>query len=301
MFNEMLLAKHFVSEIFARGYEYERIPEPELVMDTAENVREFRDGGLVQGSVAPVYLFNMLLLCGAIKPGSVVVDLGCGPANLLIELALLNPQAQFIGVDLSQEMLRFATEFRDAAGATNVEFVQTDITRIEGVAPRSADLVMSTLSMHHLPESTLLFACMREVANLVKPGGNVHLMDFGCLKRRATTDYFAKERAKGLGEFLALDYKNSLYAAYRTEDFEAARAALTGAVPATRLHRTFGVPFLMALTSLRGNPVLSVSQQRVLRRYWSQMMRAQQGDFEAIRFFFRLDGLPVPRPRSWSA
>lgn len=300
MLENLKLAKHFVSEMMARDYEYARVPEPELLMDTAESVREFRDGGLVEGSVAPVYLFNMLLLCGAIKPGSVVVDLGCGPANLLIELAKLNPEARFIGVDLSNEMLRFATELRDSLEVGNVSFVQTDITRIEGIAPHSADVVMSTLSLHHLPERSMLERCANEVARLVKPGGDIHLMDFGSLKKTATTEYFAKERTKGMGEFLSIDYRNSLYAAYRTEDLELAKELLAPSVPGIRLRKTFGVPFLLALTTLGGGRLPTDRQEPALRRYWSQMRPAQRDDFNAMRLFFNLGGLHTPHPRSFA-
>lgn len=301
MLNDLLLARHFFAELLARGYEYERIPEPELVMGSADNVREFRDAGLVEGSVAPVYLFNMLLLCGAIKPDAVVVDLGCGPANLLIELALLNPQARFVGIDLSAEMLRYATELRDSVGAVNVSFVKADITQDTGLAAAAADVVMSNLSLHHLPERNMLAACVHESVRLLKPGGELHLLDFGSLKRTATTEYFARERAKGLAPFLAADYRNSLYAAYRTEDFEAVAAIAQAAVARARLRMTFGVPFLMALTSLQGNPAVNPAQQRRLHSYWSRMLPAQRKDFDAMRLFFRLNGLSTPHPRNFSS
>lgn len=297
MLNDLMLARHFIAELLARRYQYERVPEPELVMDSADNVREFRDAGLVEGSVAPVYLFNMVLLCGAIRPGSVVVDLGCGPANLLVELALLHPQARFIGVDLSAEMLRLATDLRDSMGASNVTFVKTDITHIDGIEARSADLVMSTLSLHHLPERVMLTACVMEAARLLKSGGDIHLMDFGGLKRSATTEYFARERAKGLAPFLAMDYRNSLYAAYRAEDFEAVVHLARAASPQVRIRKTFGVPFLVALSSLRGDPTISVAQGLKLHHYWSRMQPPQRKDFDAMRYFFRLDGLRTPHPR----
>ena len=298
MLNELALARHFVFELLTRNYDHQRVPEPCLVMDTEANVREFRDGGKVDGSVAPVYLFNLLLLAGSIPPGSVVVDLGCGPANLLVELAGLVPSAKFIGVDLSSEMLRFAEELRDSRGLENLDFRVSDITELAEFGADSADLVMSTLSLHHLPQADMLNQCLRQVARVVRPGGHIHLMDFASLKRKSTTDYFATERSKNLGDFLALDYRNSLFAAYRVEDLNQALSEASEKLARARLRQTFAVPFMMALTTLTGAGPLSFARQAALRAYWRAMRPAQRADFDALRLFFRIGGLAVPHPRA---
>jgi len=295
MKSEILLGAHFLAELLTTRYQYARVPEPDLVMDNPENVREYRDAGLADGNGSSVYLLNLLLLCGKVRPGSLVVDLACGPANLLVELAKLNPQAQFIGVDLSAEMLRWAEGLRASSGVPNVRFIEGDITQLSTLTDNSADIVMSTLSLHHLPSRALLEQCFREIARIVKPAGAIHLMDFASLKRSATTQYFVYERTKGLGRFLAQDYENSLRAAYRTEDFEILLPILQAKVPGLHLRRTFGVPFLVALSSLKGE-ALTESCRQGLSAYWQRMQRSQRKDFEAMRLFFRLGGLQVPRP-----
>lgn len=296
--SDLALLWHFVSEVMARDYGYERRPEPDLVMDTQDSVREFREGGLVTGSVAPVYLFNMLLLCGAIKPGATVVDLGCGPANLLVELALMHPEANFVGVDLSEEMLRCAEALRDGAGARNLSLLRSDFTSIDALNGQSADLVMSTLSLHHLPTRALLDRCLREAGRLIRPGGQLHLMDFGALKRSATTEYFARERARNLSRFLAEDYRNSLYAAFRKEDLESACALVRPALPAARVRATAGVPFLAAITTLGDGGTPSDKQSQAVAQYWARMAPDQRKDFRAIRTFFALGGMRVCNPAS---
>ncbi len=298
MFNQLKLGAHFLRELAARGYEYERMPEPDLVMDNPDNVREYRDAGLATGNGSSVYLFNLLLLTTAVRPGSTVVDLACGPANLLVELAKLHPEANFIGVDLSPEMLRCAEQLRTDAQVGNVRFIEGDITSIEALPAQSADLVMSTLSLHHLPTLDLLRQCFGEIARIVKPGGAVHLMDFASLKREATARYFSYERTKGLGPFLTQDYANSLRAAFRLEDFHTLQAILHKTLPTLRLHQTFGVPFLMALTTLRGQ-LPDAPRRARLAAYWAQMLPTQQADFDAMRLFFRLGGLAVPHPAGW--
>ncbi|MDO9284506.1 MAG: class I SAM-dependent methyltransferase [Aquabacterium sp.] len=299
MFDQLRLGMHFVLELAARRYEYDRVPEPDLVMDNPDNVREYRDAGLATGNGSSVYLYNLLLLSGAIKPKSTVVDLACGPANLLVELAIMHPDAEFIGVDLSAEMLACATELKTNAGVRNVRFVCGDITKLDMFADRSADIVMSTLSIHHLPEKSMLAKCFGEIARIVRPGGHVHLMDFASLKREATARYFVHERTRGLGAFLTRDYENSLRAAFRLEDFAALLPILQSAAPETQLRTTFGVPFMVALTSIN-SPEPDAQRRRALATYWSSMQPAQRADFSAMRLFFSLGGLKTPHPKTTS-
>lgn len=298
MANQLMLGLHFMRELLARDYEYPRVPEPRLVMDEPESVREYRDAGLPTGNGSSIYLYNMLLLTSAIRPGSLVVDLACGPANLLIEMAKLHPEANFIGVDLSPEMLRWAEELKASSSVTNVQFIEADITDIRALKSDSADLVMSTLSLHHLPNQSLLGNCFSEIARILRPGGHVHLMDFASLKRSATARYFVYERTKGLGAFLAKDYEYSLRAAYHLEDFERMAAILQASVPNLLVRKTFGVPFLMAVSSLRaGQP--DAARRAALATYWRSMRAPQRADFNAMRLFFKLDGWPVPHPSKW--
>ena len=299
MLNDLKLGWHFVREVLARDYEYERVPEPDLIMENPDNVREYRDAGLVTGNGSSVYLFNMLLLSGAIKPGSTIVDLACGPANLLIELATMHPEASFIGIDLSAEMLACAEDLRAKAGANNVQFIVGDITRLDMLADQSADTVMSTLSLHHLPEASMLAQCFREIGRVLRPGGDVHLMDFASLKRVATTQYFVRDRTAGLGEFLTRDYENSLKAAFRVGDFASLLPLLGDAPSKLRLHKTFGVPFMVVLTSLTGCKPDQVRRLQ-LSQYLNRMHASQRRDFEALRLFFRLDGLSVFSPKQSS-
>lgn len=299
MSNQLMLGVHFLREIAARRYEYEREPEPDLVMDNPDNVREYRDAGLATGNGSSVYLFNQLLLSSAIQPGATVIDLACGPANLLVELAVLHPQAHFIGIDLSSQMLACANELKRSADAHNVDFIQADITALDMLRDDQADLVMSTLSLHHLPALAQLQRCASEIARITRPSGHVHLMDFASLKRHATARYFVHDRTAGLGPFLASDYANSLRAAYRIEHFQDLLPVLRRKLPGAMLRSTFGVPFLIALTSIRPNTPDADRRTR-LAAYWRRMRPSQQADFDAMRLFFLLGGLQVPHPRGWN-
>src|SRR5690606_28242381 len=111
-----------------------------------------------------------------------VVDLGCGPATQLVQIAELNPEVSFHGVDLSETMLQRAADYAKERGVGNVRFSHGDITRLDQLGDRSVDGVMSTMVLHHLPTLDHLRKCFKEVARILKPGGAVYLTDFGRLK-----------------------------------------------------------------------------------------------------------------------
>ncbi|HZP22010.1 MAG TPA: class I SAM-dependent methyltransferase, partial [Terriglobales bacterium] len=123
----------------------ERIPEPDLVMDDPAKVAAYNKAGEVNGVMAPVYLFHGANACEVIRPGDLVVDLACGPANQLGLIARLNPQARFIGVDLSEPMLARAREHVANANLRNIDLVHADITDVREIADASVDAVVSTM------------------------------------------------------------------------------------------------------------------------------------------------------------
>ena len=186
------LMRTFVRELVTRE-SARRVTEPDLVMDDPDKVAAYTAAGMVDGVMAPVYLFHCEHICDVIRPGDTVVDLGCGPATQLAMVAELNPESRFIGVDLSDEMLGKARRHVESKGLTNVSFVTSDITAIDQLATASADVVMSTVALHHLPTLGHLDAAFSEAARILKPGGGLYLVDFGHLKSEKSIQYFAHQ------------------------------------------------------------------------------------------------------------
>ena len=125
----------------------ERIPEPDLVMDDPEKVAAYTRAGREDGVMAPVYLFHCAQICEILRPGDVAIDLGCGPATQLAMVARLNPATRFIGVDLSEQMLERARAHITDQQLKNVEFMQSDISRLEQLEDASVDAVFSTVAL----------------------------------------------------------------------------------------------------------------------------------------------------------
>ena len=267
----------------------ERIPEPDLVMDNPEKVAAYTRAGREDGVMAPVYLFHCAQICEVIRPGDIAVDLGCGPATQLAMVARLNPDTHFIGVDLSDEMLKRAKGHVDEQGLRNVEFRQGDISRLESFADNSVDTVFSTVALHHLPDLQTLEATFSEVARALKPGGGLYLVDFGHLKSEKSIDYFANQYANQQPELFTLDYLYSLRAAFTRDDFRQLTARY---LPEARVSSTFLMPFMVAIKSQSRSRLPDAAVVQELHQIQDALPAVHKTDLKDLTGLFRRGGLP---------
>lgn len=264
-----------------------RMTEPDLVMDDPERVAAYVKAGRENGVMAPVYLYHAANICEVIRPGDTVVDLACGPANQLAMVARLNPDVNFIGVDLSQPMLDRADELIKHQGLRNVQLLRGNISTLTQFADASIDAVMSTMALHHLPDEETLARTYSEVARILKPGGGVYMVDFGHLKRARSIEYFANQYADRQPELFTEDYLNSLRAAFYLKDIRRATLPLKGRA---KVYDTWGIPFMAAVKSPVRRQVDSALQQKLL-----EMARAlpdwHKGDFADLKRHFKWHGM----------
>jgi ubiquinone/menaquinone biosynthesis C-methylase UbiE len=109
------------------------------------------------------------LLRGAAAP--VVVDVGCGTGRLLSRLRSAFPSASLIGVDAAAGMIEVASRKPELAGV-HLVVASADALPFEDA---SCDVVVSTISFHHWSDQA---AGLRDVARVLRPGGNLVLVDF---------------------------------------------------------------------------------------------------------------------------
>ncbi|MEI8195947.1 MAG: class I SAM-dependent methyltransferase [Phycisphaerae bacterium] len=145
----------------------ERLPEPDLVMVAADKVVAYAGSGA--DVMAPTHLFHSAQISSLLRPGARVLDLGCGPAVQLVQVAKLNPQAHFIGLDLSEGMLQQASANAAAAGVQNIELRRGDITELKDFAARSLDCVTSVMTLHHLPTAVPQSARRLPLKSMLQP------------------------------------------------------------------------------------------------------------------------------------
>lgn len=282
------LLKIISSELLTR-HPRTRRAEPCLTMNEPAQVQAYLEAGSETGSMAPIYLFNTTASAPLIRPGDLVLDLACGPANQLAQFAAVNPQARFVGVDLSEEMLNRASGVVARRNLKNVSFELSDITQLERFADNSVDVVVSTLALHHLPDRNSLASAFREIRRVLKPDGRVYLHDLGALRSERSVREFAQQYAAGQPEVFNVDYLNSLLAAFAVTDF---RAAMQPLAATTRLHTTFMFPYMIVIRS-RTSSGATDPQRTAIESIRERLSSDQRSDLRKLGFFFRLGGLAI--------
>lgn len=266
---------------------FPREPEPALVMDGAAEVAAYTEAGRINGVMAAAYLFHSARISQVINGCQNVIDLGCGPATQLAQVAELNPDVSFLGVDLSPAMLESAGAHIQESGLKNVQLSQGDITRLDHIPDHSVDAVISTMALHHLPTFDHLTNCFREAGRILKTGGAIYLVDFGRLKSLKSVLHFAYMNAKQQPHLFSLDYERSLRAAFLPEDFQ--RAAQELLPRQVQMLSTFMMPLLIILkTEDKPLPETLRLKIRAMRKALPARYRR---DLDDIRTFFRLGGL----------
>ena len=271
------------------GQRQPRVTEPELVMDDPASAEAFMLAGREDGILAHTYLYHAIQASAVIAPGATVLDLGCGPANQLAFIARLNPDARFIGLDASDAMLDLGRETLARNAITNTRLCAGDMTALRGFDDGSVDAVISTMSLHHLGSLEALSKTLCEARRVLKPGGGIYLVDFGRLRRQASQAFFATENAARQPKLFTEDYYNSLRAAFSLDELRAA-AAVFGA--ATRVHRTFLVPFLVAIRSTASQP-LRPATVAAARAIHAALSPRQQYELRDLSRFFAHGGFPL--------
>jgi SAM-dependent methyltransferase len=120
-------------------------------MDEGEQVQEYVDVGSKPGIMTAAYLFHSARICQVISGCRRVLDLGCGPATQLVEVASFNADISFLGMDLSETMLQAGRKYIADRRCKNIELKRGDITSLKDFGPASVDGVISTMALHHLP------------------------------------------------------------------------------------------------------------------------------------------------------
>ncbi len=264
-----------------------REPEPDLVMDDPDQVASYVEAGRIDGVMAAAYLFHSARISQVIQGCQTVLDLGCGPATQLAQIAQFNPEISFTGLDLSSNMLADAKRHVEAFGLKNVELRQGDITRLDAFDDHSVDAVISTMALHHLPTLAHLDKCFAEVWRVLKPGGALYLTDFGRLKSLHSVIFFAYMNARYQPHLFSLDYERSLRAAFLKEDFVSFAAKYFPAD--VQVESTFKVPFLVIVKTADRSLSVGLSQRIAALR--ASLKPRYRRDLNDLRTFFALGGL----------
>ena len=132
------------------------------------------------------YLLGRDELIDDIRPtaNSTVLEIGCGTGRNLVHAAEKYSQATFYGIDVSTEMLTTAIsaiERRRLGGSVRVahgDATSFDPAALFGIA--AFDHVMISYSLSMIPD---WHAVLDNAVQRLKPGGQLHIVDFGHQER----------------------------------------------------------------------------------------------------------------------
>jgi demethylmenaquinone methyltransferase/2-methoxy-6-polyprenyl-1,4-benzoquinol methylase len=106
------------------------------------------------------------------QPGVKVLDLCCGTGDMTLALQRAsNPSSKIVGVDFSHAMLQRAG---DKSRRTSLRWLEADALQLP-FADSSFDLVASAFGFRNLADYD---AGLREIFRVLRPGGEVGILDF---------------------------------------------------------------------------------------------------------------------------
>jgi SAM-dependent methyltransferase len=123
-------------------------------------------GRFIGGNARSLYVESYV----RVRPGDRVLDIGCGPGDILSHL----PPVDYVGLDSSEEYIQAARKRFGDRG----RFLHTPVRTASIDMPASFDLVLATGVLHHLDDSEAL-DLFRLARQALKPEGRLVTLD-GC-------------------------------------------------------------------------------------------------------------------------
>lgn len=190
----------------------QRTLEPEIMAD-AEQSLAYANADFASSN----QLFVDHLLANNPLALNDVIDLGCGPCDVMLRLVEACPDIRITAVDGSAAMIELATQAVRAAGH------EARIVVMQGYIPGLAlrehdfDAILSKDLLHHLPDPMVLW---REARRLGRQGAAVHVMDLIRPATQKDARNIVESVAPDEHPILKEDFYNSLCAAFTIEEVE---------------------------------------------------------------------------------
>lgn len=259
-----------------------RVNEPYEAMNDLEQIRSYVKAYEWGGPSSALQLHHLRELSEMIRPGDTILDLACGPGPLLLELAELYPECQFIGADLSENMIAFVKEEALARDLKNVSVLLEDIRTLPSLDGVKVDLIITTSALHHVPDESGLRQVFERMKSLLHPGSGFYIFDFGLLKSHKSRDILVKEVARLAPPITVQDYDVSLQAAYPIRVVtELANSELPK--PFTTLSCSIADFFYFIKTGVRAKPDEKV--RLYIDRRWKELPFSLKAEHVMLRIF----------------
>lgn len=102
-----------------------------------------------------------------LRPGMSILDVGCGPGSITLDLAAAVPGGRVVGIENTEAPLEAARTLAAERGDTSTVFELADALHLP-YADGSFDVVHAHQVLQHLPDPV---RALREMARVCRPGG----------------------------------------------------------------------------------------------------------------------------------
>jgi SAM-dependent methyltransferase len=170
-----------------------------------------------------------------LEPGADVLDVGCGPGSITLDIHSLVAPGRVVGVENVERPLTFARAAARDRDAPEVEFVIGDAYALD-FPDASFDVVHAHQVLQHLTDPV---AALREMRRVCRPGGVVAARDadYAAMtwhpESRGMTDWLALYREVALGNDAQPDAGRRLTAWAREAGFTEVAASASVSLYAT--------------------------------------------------------------------
>jgi len=108
-----------------------------------------------------------------LKPGTSLLDCGCGVGSITLDLAKIVAPGQVVGVDMDKRQLEVARANAQQLELTNIKFEQGDVYELQ-YDPGSFDVALAHTLLQHLSDP---LRAIKEMRRVIKPSGLVAISD----------------------------------------------------------------------------------------------------------------------------
>ena len=191
----------------------QRVLEPELMTDEQQALAYAK----ADFSTSNQWYVDHLLADYPDQLGN-ILDIGCGPGDVMLRLAAARPSARITAIDGASAMIELARQAVQSAG------LQKRVTPLQGYIPglpleeRSFDAVLSKDLLHHLPDPMVLWS---EAKRLGRKGAAIYVMDLLRPESQQAAHDIVETVAGDELPILKADFYASLCAAFTLDEAKA--------------------------------------------------------------------------------
>ena len=129
----------------------------------------------------------------ALEPGDRVIDIACGTGSL--SMAMSEVASEVRGLDLSEDMIRFATQTSARRNISNVNFIAMDASDLSVYSDNHYNVAVSSMAMHQF-NANLAIQILKEMKRIAS---RVIVMDYNYPLTRGFTRFVINSIEKFAG------------------------------------------------------------------------------------------------------